>query len=139
MKAGYRLTTDHTEIDHRAIWQWLHDESYWANGRPWDAHQRSVTAPGVRCFGIVTSTGETAAYCRLVTDGVLFAWLGDVVVLPGHQGQGLGKELIRRVVAEQEADGIRRILLRTADAHGLYEQHGFSEVPDGFMDRIIDR
>jgi GNAT superfamily N-acetyltransferase len=139
MKAGYRLTTDHAEIDHRAIWQWLHDESYWAKGRPWEVHRRSVTAPGVRCFGILTSSGETAAYCRLVTDGVLFAWLADVVVLPGHQRQGLGKDLIRRVVAEQEADGIRRVLLRTADAHGLYEQHGFSAVPDGFMDRTIDR
>jgi GNAT superfamily N-acetyltransferase len=128
-----RLTTDHDEIDHRAVWRWLHDESYWARGRPWDVHERALAAS--RCFAVVGPAGDTRAFCRLVTDGATFAWLGDVVVLPAHRGRGLGKQLVAAVVRSQEEIGIRRMLLATSDAQGLYAQFGFAPA-ESMMERV---
>ena len=135
MEPGERLTTEHDAIDHRAVWRWLHDESYWANGRPWDVQQRAVAAS--RCFAIVGPDEDTRACCRLVTDGATFAWLADVVVLPPFRGRGLGKELVAAVVASQEDAGIRRVLLSTDTAAGLYARFGFAPVDAGFMVRVI--
>lgn len=64
-----------------------------------------------------------------MTDSVTFAWLCDVFVLPEVRGLGIGKTLMAGVVADLEPLGLRRTLLATADAHGLYEQYGFSELP----------
>jgi GNAT superfamily N-acetyltransferase len=133
VERGERLTTDHDEIDHHIVWRWLHDESYWARGRSWDVHERALTAS--RCFAIVGPTGDTRAFCRLVTDGATFAWLSDVVVLPAHRGRGLGKQLVAAVVRSQEEIGIRRVLLATADAHGLYGQFGFAPA-ESLMERV---
>jgi N-acetylglutamate synthase-like GNAT family acetyltransferase len=135
VEPGERLTTEHDAIDHRAVWRWLHDESYWANGRSWDVQQRAVAAS--RCFAIVGPDGDTRACCRLVTDGATFAWLADVVVLPPFRGRGLGKELVAAVVASQEDAGIRRVLLSTDTAAGLYAQFGFVPVDARLMDRVI--
>jgi GNAT superfamily N-acetyltransferase len=133
VERGERLTTDHDEIDHHIVWRWLHDESYWAGGRSWDVHERALTAS--HCFAIVGPTGDTRAFCRLVTDGATFAWLSDVVVLPAHRGRGLGKQLVAAVVRSQEEIGIRRVLLATADAHGLYGQFGFKPA-ESLMERV---
>jgi N-acetylglutamate synthase-like GNAT family acetyltransferase len=135
VEPGERLTTNHDEIDHRAVWRWLHDESYWARGRPWSVQQRAVAAS--RCFAVVGPEGDTRACCRLVTDGATFAWLADVVVLPPYRGRGLGKELVDAVTRSQDDVGIRRVLLSTDTAHGLYAQFGFAPVEAGFMDRVI--
>ena len=60
-----------------------------------------------------------------------FAWLGDVFILEEFQGSGLGKWLVECVIAHPELQGLRRFLLATRDAHGLYAQYGFEPVPDG--------
>ena len=135
MEPGERLTTDDNEIDHRAVWQWLHDESYWARGRPWVVQERALSAS--RCFAVVGPDGDTRAFCRLVTDGATFAWLADVVVLPPFRGRGLGKQLVAAVVRSQEDAGIRRVLLSTDDAHGLYAQFGFAPSDRPYMHRLV--
>lgn len=136
MEPGERLTADHDEIDHRAVWRWLHDESYWAQGRPWEVQQRAVAAS--RCFAIVGPAGDTRAFCRVVSDDATFAWLADVVVLPPHRGRGLGKQLVAAVVQAQDDLGIRRVLLSTDGAAGLYAQFGFAASTAGYMDRVVD-
>lgn len=84
------------------------------------------------------TSGEQVAYARVITDGVTFAWLCDVFVAPEVRGVGVGKILMSGVIADLEPWGLRRTLLATADAHGLYEQYGFSElpVPSQFMARM---
>jgi N-acetylglutamate synthase-like GNAT family acetyltransferase len=96
-------------------------------------HERAVSAS--RCFAVVGAAGDTRAFCRLVTDGATFAWLGDVVVLPPHRGRGLGKQLVAAVVRSQEESGIRRVLLATADAQALYAKFGFASAPS-MMERL---
>lgn len=84
-----------------------------------------------RNYGVFDrSTGRQVAYARVVTDAVTFAWLCDVFVDPAVRGQGVGKDLVAGVTADLEPLGLRRVLLATADAHGLYEQHGFGPLDD---------
>jgi GNAT superfamily N-acetyltransferase len=135
MEPGYRITTDPAEIDHVAVWQWLHDESYWAAGRPREVQERAVA--GSLCFGLLDAEGNTAGFARVVTDRATFAWLADVVVLPAHRGRGLGKALVGAVVAHPDVVGARRIVLGTKDAHDLYAQFGFT--PLGDRDRYMER
>jgi N-acetylglutamate synthase-like GNAT family acetyltransferase len=135
VEPGERVTTEHDEIDHHAVWRWLHDESYWARGRPWDVQRRAVAAS--RCFAVVGPDGDTRACCRLVTDGATFGWLADVVVLPPYRGRGLGKELVAAVARGQDELRIRRVLLSTDNAQGLYAQVGFEPADAPFMDRVV--
>jgi GNAT superfamily N-acetyltransferase len=70
---------------------------------------------------------------RVVTDGATFAWLCDVFVLDDHRGFGLGKALVAAAVDRCRRDGLQRVVLATADAHGLYEQCGFHTLGNSDM------
>jgi GNAT superfamily N-acetyltransferase len=70
-------------------------------------------------------------FARAVSDGVAFAYLADVFVLSEHRGHGLGRRLVETMV-ERGPGGNFRWMLRTADAHGLYERFGFA-TPDAML------
>ena len=127
--SDYVFSTDPEKVDRARVHGWLTELSYWAKGR-----DRSVTDTafdGSRLFGLYdTDTGEQAAFCRVVTDGATFAWLADVFVDPERRGEGLGQRLVAEVLGVLEPLRLRRVLLATADAHGLYAQHGFGALPD---------
>jgi ribosomal protein S18 acetylase RimI-like enzyme len=76
------------------------------------------------CFGAYDGDDQVG-FARVVTDRATFAHLLDVFVLSSHRGRGIGKELVRAVVAHPDLQGLRKITLHTADAHSLYEQFGF--------------
>jgi GNAT superfamily N-acetyltransferase len=71
-----------------------------------------------------------------VTDRATFAYLADVYVLEGHRGHGLARWLMDVVVAHPDLQGLRRFLLATRDAHGLYAKLGFTPLahPEYFME-----
>jgi N-acetylglutamate synthase-like GNAT family acetyltransferase len=73
-------------------------------------------------------TGKLVGFARLVTDKATFAWLCDVIVLPGKQGRGLGRMLVRTFLDHPELQGLRRWLLGTKDAHGVYTPLGFEPI-----------
>jgi GNAT superfamily N-acetyltransferase len=108
--------------------------SYWARGVPPDVVQRSIENSLV--FGVYGGD-EQVGFARVVTDRATFAYLADVFVLEGHRGRGLGKWLMEVVLAHPELQGLRRWMLATADAHGLYRRYGFRELgkPQIFMER----
>ena len=66
-------------------------------------------------------------FARLVTDSATFAWLCDVIVDPGHRGKGLGKWLVECATSHPDIATTTK-LLRTRDAHGLYEKYGFAKI-----------
>ena len=78
--------------------------------------------------GAYTETGEQVGFARAVSDGVAFAFLADVFVVPAHRGHGLGKRLVAAMIDEGPGADFRWTLF-TGDAHGLYEQFGFA-APD---------
>jgi GNAT superfamily N-acetyltransferase len=134
-RGEYLISTDPARLDVPAIHAYLSASSYWALGRPLDVVRRSIdhSLP----FGVYHGTAQIG-FARLVTDYATFAWLADVFVLPEFRGQGLGKWLMEVIVAHPRVQGLRRWLLATKDAHGLYAQYGFTPLhsPERWMDRF---
>jgi GNAT superfamily N-acetyltransferase len=118
---GYSVTTDPGRVDLDIVWGFLR-ESYWSPGI-----EREVVARGIANsipFSVFDPSGAQAAFARVVTDRARFGWLADVFVLEAHRGRGLGAWLVETVVTHPDLEGLR-IVLATADAHGLYERFGF--------------
>ena len=126
---AYQFSADPARIDHVAVHRWLSEHSYWAQGRSREVQDAAIA--GSRSYGVYDErTGAQVAYARVVTDGVTFAWLCDVIVDPGVRGNGAGTLLVEGVVADLDALRLKRILLKTADAHGLYRKVGFEPLTD---------
>jgi GNAT superfamily N-acetyltransferase len=124
MPQDLAVSDDPALLDRARIHTWLSDESYWARGRPRETQDAAIDASWN--FGVYDAvTGEQLAYARVVTDRVTFAWLCDVFVASEARGRGVGVALVDGVMAALEPLGLKRILLATGDAHGLYEKFGF--------------
>lgn len=130
---SYSFSNDTTRIDRDRVHTWLSEQSYWANGRAREVQDAAIDAS--RNYGIWDESGAQVAYARVVTDAVTFAWLCDVFVAEEARGNGIGKLLVEGVIADLQPLGITRVVLATADAHGLYAQYGFapSEDPTRYM------
>lgn len=128
----YAVTCDPAKVDLDVVAGFL-AESYWAKGIPREVVARSVA--GSLCFSLLRE-GRQIGFARIVTDYATIAYLGDVFVLPELRGQGLSKWLMECVVAHPRLQGLRRWLLVTRDAHGLYERFGFRPLasPEKFME-----
>jgi GNAT superfamily N-acetyltransferase len=119
---GYLISTDRARLDIDAIHAFLNRESYWARGVERERVERSIA--GSLCFGAYRDDVQVG-FARVVTDRATFAWLADVFVVAAERGRGVGKLLVEAVVDHPDVRPVRRILLATADAHGLYERYGF--------------
>ncbi|WP_329370218.1 GNAT family N-acetyltransferase [Streptomyces sp. NBC_01483] len=131
---GYEISADTARVDIDRVHHWLSTDAYWAIGRSREKQLRAVT--GSLNFGAYDSTsGEQVAYARIITDNATFAWLCDVYVDPSVRGKGLGTALVAAVRDHLEPLGLRRLLLATHDAHGVYAKLGFEplERPDQWM------
>jgi GNAT superfamily N-acetyltransferase len=127
------ISTDPDRLDVGLIHHWLSEQSYWAQGVPLHIVQRAVE--NSLSFGVYLD-GAQVGFARVVTDRATFAWLADVFVAEAHRGRGYGKTLVQAVIEHPELQNLRRILLATRDAHGLYAQYGFAPVPpERFMQR----
>lgn len=134
---GFEVDTDPGRLDLDVIHGYL-TTSYWAEGIPREIVFRSIQHS--LCFGLYLADAGQVGFARMVTDRTTFAYLGDVFVLPAHQGRGLGKWLVESVLAHEDLRGLRRLLLATRDAHGLYARFGFtSPQPNRLMEiRVPD-
>ena len=132
----YDISTDPSRIDLTLVHRWLSERSYWAKGIPRNVFERGVA--GSLCFAIHHQTEGQVGFARVISDRATFAYLADVFVLETHRGKGLSKRLMETVLAHPELQGLRRWTLATRDAHGLYEQFGFTlpKVADRFMERV---
>jgi GNAT superfamily N-acetyltransferase len=131
---GYEISADTARVDIDRVHHWLSTDAYWAIGRSREKQLRAIT--GSLNFGAYDSaSGEQVAYARIITDHATFAWLCDVYVDPSVRGKGLGTALVAAVRDHLEPLGLRRLLLATHDAHGVYAKLGFEplERPDQWM------
>ena len=128
----YDISTDPGRLQLDAIHAYL-SRSYWSPGVPKAIVARAVA--NSMCFGIYLD-GAQVGFARVVTDKATFAYLADVYVLEAHRGQGLSKRLVEQIQAHPELKGLRRFMLATLDAHGLYAQFGFRPLaaPDRMME-----
>jgi GNAT superfamily N-acetyltransferase len=134
LAAGYEISGRTDRIDAERVHRWLSTDAYWALGRSREKQDRAIA--GSLNFGVYESgSGRQVAYARVVTDRATFAWLCDVYVDPAARGAGLGTALVGAVREELRPFGLRRVLLATHDAHGVYERLGFAPLaePDRWM------
>jgi GNAT superfamily N-acetyltransferase len=135
---GFQLSTDPRRIDVERVHRWLSTDAYWALGRPRETTDRAIS--GSTVFGIYRpDDGAQVAFARVVTDSATFAWLCDVYVDPAVRGRGLGTWLVTTVRDELATRGVRRILLATVDAHGLYAKLGFEPLANPARWMELDR
>ena len=133
-KQGYLISADPSKLDIAVIHQYLSRESYWAKNIPLQTVERSIA--NSFCFGVYYHDVQIG-FARLVTDKATFAYLADVFVLPEHRGKGLSKWLIETIHVHPDVQGLRRWMLGTKDAHGLYAQFGWKPIPEEMMSRFM--
>jgi GNAT superfamily N-acetyltransferase len=126
LEGGYELDDDRGRIDAGVVHAYLSEQSYWAKGRPRLEVDRLI-AGATRVVGLYAPDGEQVGFCRVVSDGAVFAYLADVFVLEPHRGRGLGMELVREAVDGGPHSQLRW-LLGTEDAEGFYAKLGFGPV-----------
>lgn len=122
-----RVTTQLDEIDLDVVHRWLSEEAYWALGRSREVVERAARA-SVNVAAL-DAEGRLVGYARVVTDRATFAWVCDVFVTPSARGAGVGTLLAETIVDTVRAWGLKRTMLATADAHGVYEKVGFRPLP----------
>jgi GNAT superfamily N-acetyltransferase len=131
---NYTISTDRVRFDVDVFHRYLTEEAYWARGRLRRTTEAAIANSVL--FGLYAPDGTMMGAARVVTDCATFGWLCDLFVLGGHRGKGLGKALIAAVREHPCLVDTKRLLLATADAHRLYEQHGFDSLaaPDRWME-----
>jgi GNAT superfamily N-acetyltransferase len=120
----FEISTDPARIDLPTVHLFL-TNSYWARGIPVETVQQSIQ--NSLCFGVYRGK-QQVGFARVISDYATFAYLADVFILEAHRGCGLSRWLMEFIMAHPQLQGLRRWLLATRDAHGLYQRFGFAVV-----------
>ena len=128
----FEVSTDPARIDLSMVHGFLTD-CYWAKGIPAETVKRSIE--NSICFGVYHGR-QQVGFARIISDCATFAYLADVFILPAYRGRGLSRWLMECIVAHPELQGLRRWMLATQDAHGLYAKFGFTAIrsPERWME-----
>lgn len=128
------ISTDKKKLQIKVIHRFLKD-TYWAKGRTID--EVKTTIENSLCFGVYLNN-EQIGFARVATEYAVFAYLLDVFILPEYQGKGYSKQLIKEVIEHPKLKTCGW-MLKTSDAHGLYNQFGFTELkhPEKVMEKLI--
>ena len=129
----YTVSTDKTRLDLPSIHQFLSTQAYWSLNIPFTTVKRSVE--NSLCFGVYFGP-QQVGFARVITDYATIAYLGDVFIIPEHRGKGLSKKLVGEIMTHPDLQGMRRWILLTGDAHGLYRQFGWEPIarPELYME-----
>ncbi len=132
-RGEFLISTSSDRLDLDVIHSFL-TNCYWAKGIPREVVVRSIEH--ALCFGIYDRNGAQVGFARVISDFATIAYVGDVFVLETHRGQGLGRWLMQCIMQHPTLQNLRRWILTTRDAHGLYAQVGFTPVkaPERFME-----
>jgi GNAT superfamily N-acetyltransferase len=120
----YTISSDVSMLDVEEIHRYLSEESYWSKNIPLSVVNASIE--NSFCIGAYYK-GEQIGFARIITDYATFGYLADVYILEGHRGKGLSKKLMKFILKLDWVKSLRRFMLATVDAHGLYRQFGFKE------------
>ncbi len=133
-RGEFVISTDPARLDLDVIHNFL-TNCYWARGVPREVVARSMEH--ALCFGIYDGSGVQVGFARVISDFATIAYVGDVFVLESHRGSGLGKWLMECITRHPTLQNLRRWILTTRDAHGLYARVGFTPVksPERYLDR----
>ena len=122
IKDGFTISTEKEKLDIDVIHSFL-NRTYWAEGISKEVIRRSIE--GSLCFGVFENDKQVG-FARMITDKATFAYLADVFIIEEFRGRGLSKWLMEIIMSHPDLQGLRRMILVTKDAHGLYKQFGFT-------------
>lgn len=126
------ISCDRSLVDETFVYHYLHDNTYWAKSLTLEAFTRAILHSAV-LFGVYDHMGDSRrqiGFARVVSDCATFAYLTDVFIVDSYRGQGLSKRLMQAVMEHPLLQGLRRFLLVTEDAGGLYSKFGFQPLAD---------
>ena len=123
---NFTISTDFNRLDIDTIFNFL-QRAYWANTRPRERTEKALQHSLV--FGLYDRDRQIGVG-RVVSDYSVFAYLCDVFIHEEYRAHGLGKWLIQTIMEHPDLKDVRRWVLVTDDAHGLYKQFGFASIPD---------
>ena len=132
-RGDFVVSTERGRLDLDVVHGFL-TNCYWAKGISRETVRRSIDHS--LCFGVYDAAGAQVGFARVITDFSTIAYLGDVFVLEAQRGRGLSKWLMECIMAHPALQGLRRWILLTRDAHGLYSRFGFTPVkaPERYME-----
>ena len=133
---AYTISDDPARLDITAIHGFL-KRAYWSEEIPRSILERAL--PASLCIGAYDASGAQVGLARFISDYATFCYVCDVYVLEEHRGQGLSKAMMKMATEHPKLQGLRRWLLGTSDAHGLYAQFGFTlpARPDRLMEKVV--
>lgn len=133
--AGIELSDEASRLDIARIHGWL-ASSYWTPGIERAQVERQIA--GSHCLGAYLADGTQVGFARVISDRASFAWLADVWVDESVRGQGLGRRMVNWFLDSPDYADIRRFMLATKDAHGVYARLGFTPLvrPDRLMEKL---
>ena len=128
----FTFSADKSKLDPSVIHAFL-TESYWSKGCSMDNVMRRIE--NALCFGVYENDKQIG-FARVITDKTTFAYIADVFILENYRGQDLSKQLMTFILEQSDLQNLKRWLLATRDAHGLYAQFGFAPLsnPEMWMD-----
>ena len=132
-KGEFSVSTDADRLDLAFIHQFLSTEAYWSIGIPVSKVKKA--AEHSLNFGLYHHDRQVG-YARIITDYARIAYLADVFIIPEYRGRGLAKFLMEQIMGHPDLQGLRRWMLQTSDAHGLYRQFGWGPAakPETYME-----
>lgn len=129
----FLISTDTRRLDRECVWSFL-SGTYWARKRPRASMDKALN--NSLCFGVYDDAKQVG-FARVVTDLATFGYLADVFILESHRKRGLGLWLVQTILSHPDLKGIRRLMLLTQDAHGLYSRLGF--VPASHPEHVMEK
>jgi N-acetylglutamate synthase-like GNAT family acetyltransferase len=126
LQNDFIISTQKSKLNISVIHKYLSTQSYWAKNISVAIVQNAID--GSLCFGVYTKENIQVGFARVITDYATFAYLADVFITENNRGIGLSKWLMYEIMNHPQLQGLRRWMLATKDAHGLYQQFGFIKI-----------
>lgn len=126
-KDDFYISTDKTKLNVELIHEFLSTKAYWCINIPKDNVQTAIQ--NSLCFGVYQDKKQVG-FARIISDFSTIAYLGDVFIIEEYRGKGLSKWLMENIMKYPSLQGLRRWILLTGDAHGLYSQFGWTDISD---------
>jgi len=119
------FSTDRQKVDVAQVQQLLSVGAFWAQHRTLSDLETAIqhSEPVVTAWD-----GERLiGFARATSDRVYRAVLWDVVIHPEYRGRGLGRTLVKTLLAHPSVQKVERVYLMTSSQQGFYERLGFTE------------
>ena len=122
-KADFVISSEKEQVDIDALHSML-SRSHWAKGRSREAIEKTIA--NSLCFSLINAN-ELIGFARVITDGVTYAVVLDMIIREDFRGQGLGKLLVQCIGQHPEVVPLRQVLWTSA-AVDFYQKGGFEKM-----------